>query len=185
MDVWAGSSSTNPSATHVYGASGVYRASVTVTDSVGGTVTQNLSIQVMPVPAGAPERWFGLTEVQWGTWASVSGLSWQRSPRWSSSSATAVGHPDPIAAAAVGQPGWGDEEAPVLPPPVRSVGTTGANRASPPSVRDATSRPGGSAALRADHRDPAAFHGSGHVVQDGTATILARRQSVHPSRDSF
>ncbi len=108
-----GSSSTNASATHVYGASGVYRASVTVTDSVGGTVTQNLSIQVMPVPAGAPERWFGLTEVQWGyvvlgVGAVVAAIATvvlvvrhrRRAPG------------TPIAAAAVGQPGWGDEEAP-------------------------------------------------------------------------
>ncbi len=110
-----GNTSTNASPSHSYGAAGVYLASITVTDSVGGTVTQNFSLRVTAAPpsGGGPARWFGLTSVQWGyvvlalggilaaVAAAILLFRHHRRPAGT-----------PIAAAAVGQPGWGDDEAP-------------------------------------------------------------------------
>jgi PKD repeat protein len=113
--LWAfgdGSSSTSPAPSHVYARPGIYNASITVTDSVGAAERDNVSVQVLPVPpsSGGAARWLGLTSVQWGfVVLGIGGLvallaavflvvRHRRRPPGT-----------PIAAAAVGQPGWGDE----------------------------------------------------------------------------
>lgn len=117
-----GNTSTNASATHAYARPGPYRVSVTVTDSVGAAATQNITVTVQAVPAGGgPTRWAGLTDVQWGY--IVLGLG--AAVAAASAVVLLVRHRrrppgTPIAAAAVGQPGWGDEEASGPPSSSRS-----------------------------------------------------------------
>jgi PKD repeat protein len=121
---WAfgdGGVSTNASSNHSYTAPGVYGGSVTVTDAAGSVVVQNFSVHAGAAPAQGPERWGGLTSVQWGILilalgAVVAGASavflvvrHRRGPPGS-----------PIAAAAVGQPRWDSEDTGASGPPSSS-----------------------------------------------------------------